>query len=92
MGDFGTESALLVEASDRENANLIAASDNLSAQAVFYASAQEPLIGEELFAAGAYVGAGTSHEASLNVQDILRWLIILAIIIGAGLKILGAPI
>ena len=92
MGDFGTEAALLAEASDREDANLIAASENLSAQAVFYATAQEPLIGEELFAAGAYVGAGASHEASLNVQDILRWLIILAIIIGAGLKILGAPI
>jgi hypothetical protein len=92
LGDFGAESALLVEASDRENASLIAASDNLSAQSVFYASSQEPLIGEELFAAGAYVGAGASHEASLNVQDILRWLIILAIIIGAGLKILGAPV
>ena len=92
IGDLGTEAALLAEASDRENTNLIAASDNLSAQSVFYASAQEPLIGEELFAAGAYVGAGASHEASLNVQDILRWLIILAIIIGAGLKILGAPI
>lgn len=92
LGDLGAESALLAEASDRENANLIAASDNLSAQAVFYASSQEPLIGEELFAAGAYVGAGTAHEASLNVQDVLRWLIILAIIIGAGLKFLGAPI
>jgi Domain of unknown function (DUF6754) len=92
MGDFGAESALLAEASDRENTSLIAASDNLSAQSVFYASSQEPLIGEELFAAGAYVGAGASHEASLNVQDILRWLIILAIIIGAGLKILGAPV
>jgi uncharacterized protein DUF6754 len=92
VGDLGTESALLAEASDRENTNLIAASDNLSAQSVFYASAQEPLIGEELFAAGAYVGAGAAHEASLNVQDILRWLIILALIIGVGLKILGAPI
>ncbi|MCI0552713.1 MAG: hypothetical protein L0287_17315 [Anaerolineae bacterium] len=92
IGDFGTESALLTEEADRENTNLIAASDNLSAQAIFYASAQDPLIGEELFAAGAYVGAGASHEASLNVQDILRWLIILAIIIGAGLTILGAPI
>jgi len=92
LGDLGTESALLAEASDRENTSLIAASDNLSAQSVFYASAQEPLIGEELFAAGAYVGAGASHEASLNVQDILRWLIILAILIGAGLKIVGAPI
>jgi len=92
IGDLGTEAALLAEAADRENTNLIAASDNLSAQSVFYASSQEPLIGEELFAAGAYVGAGASHEASLHVQDILRWLIILAIILGAALKILGAPI
>src|SRR5215212_9094781 len=87
IGDFGSESALLAEASDRENTSLIAASDNLSAQSVFYAASQEPLIGEELFAAGAYVGAGASHEASLNVQDILRWLIILAILIGSVLKL-----
>ncbi|HKY54897.1 MAG TPA: DUF6754 domain-containing protein [Anaerolineales bacterium] len=92
IGDFGNESALLTEEADRANTDLIAASDNLSAQAIFYASAQDPLIGEELFAAGAYVGAGASHEASLNVQDILRWLIILAIILGAGLTILGVPI
>ncbi len=90
LGDLGPEAALLAEASDRENATLIAASDNLSAQAVFYASAQEPLIGEELFAAGAYVGAGTAHEASLNVQDILRWLIILAIVVGALFTFAGA--
>ncbi|HSL44482.1 MAG TPA: DUF6754 domain-containing protein [Anaerolineales bacterium] len=92
LGDLGAEAALLAEASDRQNTSLIAASDNLSAQSVFYAASQEPLIGEELFAAGAYVGAGASHDASLNVQDILRWLIILAIIVGVGLKILGAPI
>jgi hypothetical protein len=92
IGDLGTESALLAEASDREDTSLIAASDDLSAQSVFFASSQEPLIGEELFAAGAYVGAGASHEASLNVQDILRWLIILAILLGSLLKIVGAPI
>jgi hypothetical protein len=92
LGDLGAEAGLLAEASDRQNASLIAASDNLSAQSIFYATAQDPLIGEELFAAGAYVGAGPSHDASLNVQDILRWLIILAILVGAGLKVLGAPI
>jgi len=92
VGDLGAEAGLLVEASDRENANLIAASDNLSAQSIFYASSQEPLIGEELFAAGAYVGAGTPHEASLNVQDVLRWLIILAIIVGSLVKFAGALI
>jgi hypothetical protein len=92
LGDLGPEAGLLAEASDRANTSLIAASDNLSAQSIFYASSQEPLIGEELFAAGAYVGAGASHEASLNVQDVLRWLIILALVVGAGLKMIGAPI
>jgi len=89
IGDFGSESALLVEAADREDANLIAASDNLSAQSILYASAQDPLIGEELFASGAYVGAGVSHEASLQVQDVLRWLVILVILGGAFLKLMG---
>lgn len=89
IGDLGAESALIAEASDRENSSLIAASDDLSAQAIFYASAQEPLIGEELFAAGAYIGAGAAHEASLQVQDILRWLIILAILAGSLLKFMG---
>ena len=92
IGDLGPEAGLLAEAADRENTSLIAASDDLSAQSVFFVSAQEPLIGEELFAAGAYVGSGPSHEASLHVQDILRWLIILAIIFGSLLKIVGAPI
>jgi hypothetical protein len=89
IGDLGAESALLAEAADRADADLIAASDNLSAQSVFYAASQDPLIGEELFAAGAYVGAGASHEASLQVQDALRWLVILAILGGAFLKLLG---
>jgi hypothetical protein len=92
MGELGPEAGLLAEAADRENSSLIAASDDLSAQSVFFASSQEPLVGEELFAAGAYVGAGASHEASLHVQDILRWLIILAIIFGSLLKIVGAPL
>lgn len=89
IGDLGAESALIAEASDRETSSLIAASDDLSAQAIFYASAQEPLIGEELFAAGAYVGAGAVHEASLQVQDIFRWLIIITILAGSLLKFLG---
>lgn len=90
IGNFAAESALLVEAAERENSSVIAASDNISAQSVFYATSQDPLIGEELFAAGAYVGSGVAHEASLTVQDILRWLIIVAILIGSLLKFAGA--
>jgi hypothetical protein len=54
-----------------------------------YAGSQDALIGEELFAAGAYLGAESSHAASLTVQDILRWLVILALLGGAALKFLG---
>jgi len=89
LGDLGAEAALLAEANDREEADLIAASDNLSAQAVLFASSQEPLIGEELFAASTYMDAGVTHQASLQAQDVLRWLVILAMIGGAILKILG---
>jgi hypothetical protein len=87
MGNFGVEIGLLTDAAERENTFVLAASDNLAAQAVIYASAQEPLIGEELYAAGAYVDAGPLHTASLTVQDILRWLIIIAILVGAVLMI-----
>lgn len=84
MGNFGVEVALLTDAVERENTFVLAGSDNLTAQAVIYASAQEPLIGEEIYAAGAYVESGPLHTASLTVQDVLRWLIIAAILAGAA--------
>ena len=88
IGDLGSEAALIAAAADSQDAELIAASDNLSAQSILFASSDEPLIGEELFAAGAYLGAGASHDASLQAQDLLRWLVILAILGGAVLKFL----
>ena len=90
MGNFGVEAALLAEAAERANNFTLAASDNLAAQAVLFASAQEPLIGEELYAAGAYMEAGPVHAASLTVQDILRWLIIAVILMGAFIELLRA--
>jgi hypothetical protein len=89
IGDFGSEVALIADAAERENALLIAASNDPAAQAILFASASEPLVGEELFAAPAYIGNAPSHSASLQVQDILRWLIILALLAGAGLKMVG---
>ena len=89
LGHFGPEAALLAEASDRENITVIGASDDLAGQAVLFANTQDALIGEELFAAGAYLGAGASHTASLTVQDILRWTIIVALLGGAFAKLAG---
>lgn len=89
IGNLGPEIALLTDAAERQNTPAIAASDSLPAQSVLFAVVNEPLIGEELFAAGAYTQAGPSHSASLLVQDILRWLVIVGLFGGALLKALG---
>lgn len=89
VGHFGPEVALINDAAERAHGMVIAGSDHIPSQAVLYAAAQEPLIGEELFAGGAYLGAGAAHTASLRAQDIIRWLLITAILGGAAAKLLG---
>jgi len=88
-GSFGIEVALMIDAAERSNTFSLVASDNLPAQSVLYASTPNPLIGEELYAAGAYVQAGPLHAASLSAQDVLRWGIIIVIIGGALLRLVG---
>lgn len=88
VGNFGPEVALITDASERVNVTTVGASDNLAGQTVLFANTQDPLIGEELFSTAAYLGAGPSHLASLTVQDILRWSIILVLLGGAAFEIL----
>jgi hypothetical protein len=88
-GNFGSELGLLLEAGERAHCLTVAGSDSLPAQAILYAVAQEPLIGEEFFAGGAYLGAGPAHTASLRMQDILRWVVVSLIVLGAILKLTG---
>ena len=89
VGHFGPEVALLTDAAVEANAFSLAASDGLPGQAVLYSAAQEPLIGEELFAGGAYLQAGPMHAASLRAQDVLRWVLAASMLVGALLKLLG---
>lgn len=89
VGNFGPEIGLVADASDRQNTFTLATSDALAAQATLYATAEETLIGEELFALPAYLQAGTIYQASLSVQDVLRWVVIGLIILAALLSIAG---
>jgi hypothetical protein len=88
-GWFGNEVIWLTTAGERQSSPTIAGTSQLPAQAVIYASASDPLIGEELFAGGAYLGAGRVHEASIQAQDVFRWLLIVIILISVLLKLLG---
>jgi hypothetical protein len=88
-GHFGSEVALITDAGERSGSLTLAGSDSVPGQAILYATAQEPLIGEELYASGAYIQAGPTHAASLRVQDIFRWILVLVILAGAAMKFFG---
>lgn len=89
VGNFGAEAGLLSEAAERSHALLIGATSDPAGQSVLYATAPEALIGEELFAAPVYMADAPAMVANLILQDILRWLIILGLLLGSALKILG---
>jgi len=89
LGSFGVEVALLADRSEQSGNITLAGTDDISAQSVLYAIADEPLIGEELYAGGAYVDAGVMHTASIRAQDAIRWLLVLVIFIGILFNLLG---
>lgn len=89
IGHFGSEVALFTETAERNESTTLAGTDNLNGQAVLYAAVDEPLIGEEVFAGGAYLQAGTVHLASLRTQDVFRWVLIGFLLLGAMLKFFG---
>ena len=47
------------------------------------------MMGEELFAAPAYAGKDPAYRASLQVQDLLRWIIIIALLVSPIAALFG---
>jgi hypothetical protein len=86
IGSIGSEAVLLTEAAQRQGVTTVAGSDDPAAQAMLFATADHPLIGEDLFAGGAYVGAAPSHMGSLQAQDVIRLLIGGVIVLGVILR------
>ena len=80
VGSFGPELALVSQAALRHGQHFLAASDQLDGQAVAWATGTEPLIGEEIFFAGAYLNPTPGNQAALVMQDTLRWLLIAALV------------
>ena len=88
-GHFSSEIAYIADATERSGGLTIAGSDDLPAQSVLIATAEAPLIGEELYASGAYLQAGPMHCASVRVEDYFRWAVAGSILIGTILKVIG---
>ena len=89
IGSVGQEVVLLTEAGQRAKVTTVAGSDLPAAQAVLFATADQPLIGEDLFAGNAYINRRPAHLASLRAQDWMRVIIGIVIVIGVVLKTFG---
>jgi len=85
-GSFGYEAGLAADFGERAHNFVIAGSDDVQSQALLYAVAQEPLIGEEVFATPAYLDAGAVHKASLRAQDAIRFIILALIVLGVVIE------
>jgi hypothetical protein len=88
-GSFGAEGGLAADFGERQGAMVMAGTDDVQSQALLYATAQYPLIGEEVFATGAYLDIGQMHDASLRTQDLVRYLVALLILLGTVARTLG---
>lgn len=89
IGSFGPEVALITEAGHRQRIPQIVGSDRLETQAIAYVMADHSLIGEEMFMTNAYVLKEAPALGSVLAQDVLRWVVIGAIVVGAISKTLG---
>lgn len=89
IGHLGNEAALICDASHQQGNLSIAGSDDLTAQAVFAAAATHPLFGEEVYAAVAYMDDEAVQRASLQTQDLGRWIVILFLIAASAVKLIG---
>lgn len=86
IGPFGPEFLLIGEAGAQEGLAQVAGTTNPEGLPYMKLTADHTLVGEELFATGAYLAKWPSHLASLVIQDAIRLLIVLVIVLGVALR------
>ena len=71
------------------HAPLLAGTQDPTTQAALFAAADHSLIGEDVYAGGAYIGRDAAHVASLRAQDVMRVALVVIIVLGALGKTFG---
>jgi hypothetical protein len=87
VGVFGEEYLLMGETGARRGVFQVVGTADPHILPLVYTSADETLVGEEMFAGGAYTSRLPIQVASLLAEDWLRWILIGAIVITAVWKI-----
>lgn len=82
IGAFSDEYLLIGETGVKKGVEQVAGTDDPATLALMHVTADQVLIGEEIFAAGAYLRRSPESMAGLIVQDVWRYLLVLAILVG----------
>lgn len=86
VGRFGAEGLWLAEAT--HNTVTLGGTDELAGASLLHIATDDALLGEDLFAAGAYLGRD-SHLGSLAAEDAVRIIIMISIVVGVVATSLG---
>ncbi len=89
VGAFGEELLLIGEVGARKTGFQVAGAARPLAASILPLITNDFLLGEEIFAAGAYLSRRPGRIVSLRVQDIIRGILIVFIIVGVILATLG---
>ncbi len=89
MGAFYAESLLLAETGFSTGAIQVAGTANVHQLPFFVVACDYTLIGEELFAASAYLSGDPKRVGSLKGADYMKILIILSVLVGCVLETMG---
>lgn len=91
MGVFYAESLILAETGNMYGSIQISGTDQISQLPFFIAATDYTLIGEELYAASAYLSREPVQVGTLKAQDLAKAIVMAALLIGAVLITLGIP-
>jgi hypothetical protein len=89
MGSFYAESLLLAETGFSTGAIQVAGTANVHQLPFFVVACDYTLIGEELFAASAYLSGDPRLVGGLKGADMMKIVILLLIVVGCGLETFG---
>jgi hypothetical protein len=92
MGYFMAESLLLAEVGATSGAIQIAGTDQESQLPFFFTACDYTLIGEELYAAGAYLSKEPMLMSALKVQDFGKLVVMVSVFFGIILVAIGAKL
>ena len=82
FGSFAAESLILAEAGQQIGAQQVAATTSPEQVPFFIVTCDYTLIGEELYAAGAYLSQDPAQVGSLRGQDIVKLFLMVLVLIG----------